>query len=218
MRRLVIALAAAGLIHIAPAAAAVGIFYQSTVDPVDGRASFNGGFNQSTAYPNSILAKTYRVTVDTGSINELSWVFDPEEQRLWWERIGPDEPFMMNGNEYNFAEYCNVEPGGTCDTVPGGVMLTGNVGHVRQAFTPGYNDCAAALTELITANFIGISGDCAVTFVAQHSFFIDVASTAPVTLTIASIPEPGSWALLMTGFGLVGGALRRVRPALRPAP
>nr|WP_328831489.1 PEPxxWA-CTERM sorting domain-containing protein [Thermaurantiacus tibetensis] len=28
------------------------------------------------------------------------------------------------------------------------------------------------------------------------------------------IPEPGTWALLVAGFGLVGGALRRRREAL----
>ncbi|MEY2882466.1 MAG: motif, partial [Pseudomonadota bacterium] len=28
------------------------------------------------------------------------------------------------------------------------------------------------------------------------------------------VPEPASWALLITGFGLVGVSLRRQRPAL----
>jgi hypothetical protein len=29
------------------------------------------------------------------------------------------------------------------------------------------------------------------------------------TLTFAAVPEPATWALLILGFGLVGGALRR---------
>ncbi|PZN97219.1 MAG: hypothetical protein DCF31_01355 [Alphaproteobacteria bacterium] len=33
----------------------------------------------------------------------------------------------------------------------------------------------------------------------------------------ATIPEPASWALLVAGFGLVGGALRRSRPATSAA-
>lgn len=33
----------------------------------------------------------------------------------------------------------------------------------------------------------------------------------------APIPEPESWAMLIAGFALVGGMLRRRRPAVRPA-
>jgi hypothetical protein len=33
-------------------------------------------------------------------------------------------------------------------------------------------------------------------------------------LWIATVPEPASWALMIAGFGLVGGMMRRQRRAL----
>ena len=39
-----------------------------------------------------------------------------------------------------------------------------------------------------------------------------IADFAPNNATIASVPEPGAWALMIAGFGMVGGLLRRRRP------
>ena len=39
-----------------------------------------------------------------------------------------------------------------------------------------------------------------------------IADFAPDNSTIASVPEPGAWALMIAGFGMVGGLLRRRRP------
>ena len=36
-------------------------------------------------------------------------------------------------------------------------------------------------------------------------------SPAPAVDTIAAVPEPASWALMIAGFGLVGAAARRRR-------
>jgi hypothetical protein len=35
--------------------------------------------------------------------------------------------------------------------------------------------------------------------------------------TVSGVPEPASWALMLGGFGLVGGAMRRRRVAMRLA-
>lgn len=41
------------------------------------------------------------------------------------------------------------------------------------------------------------------------------APIAPVLATIAPpVPEPQTWAMMIIGFGLVGAAIRRRRPAL----
>lgn len=52
--------------------------------------------------------------------------------------------------------------------------------------------------------------------------FTSIADFAPDNATISPIPEPASWALLITGFGILGAALRARRPvvvrlASRPA-
>ncbi len=42
-----------------------------------------------------------------------------------------------------------------------------------------------------------------------------ISDFAPENSTIAAIPEPASWALMLGGFGLVGTALRRRRQQIR---
>lgn len=46
-----------------------------------------------------------------------------------------------------------------------------------------------------------------VRFFVIDSFYS--ANTGGVSLNLAAIPEPGTWALLIAGFGAVGGAMRR---------
>jgi hypothetical protein len=38
-------------------------------------------------------------------------------------------------------------------------------------------------------------------------------NTTPGQWQLSAVPEPASWALMITGFGLIGGALRRKHPA-----
>ncbi|MCG2842181.1 PEPxxWA-CTERM sorting domain-containing protein [Sandaracinobacter sp. RS1-74] len=42
---------------------------------------------------------------------------------------------------------------------------------------------------------------------------LDVAGTTSVDPTPGGVPEPATWAMLIAGFGFVGGALRRRKPA-----
>jgi hypothetical protein len=46
----------------------------------------------------------------------------------------------------------------------------------------------------------------------DHDDFIVRATLLPLT---TAVPEPGTWALLLAGFGLAGAALRRRRPPAR---
>lgn len=46
---------------------------------------------------------------------------------------------------------------------------------------------------------------------------IQTSVVSGIVMYNATIPEPASWALLVAGFGLVGGALRRSRPAVTAA-
>ena len=44
--------------------------------------------------------------------------------------------------------------------------------------------------------------------------FVDQVN--PVS-SVGAVPEPATWAMMIVGFGLVGGALRRRRPQLSAA-
>ena len=46
---------------------------------------------------------------------------------------------------------------------------------------------------------------------AVDNFMLSAAGAAP-----SAVPEPATWAMMIAGFGLVGGTLRRRRPAARP--
>ena len=39
-------------------------------------------------------------------------------------------------------------------------------------------------------------------------------SARPAPIAVTAVPEPATWALMILGFGLSGGALRARRPAL----
>jgi len=42
-----------------------------------------------------------------------------------------------------------------------------------------------------------------------------ISDFAPDNSTLAAVPEPAAWSLMVGGFGIVGGAMRRRRPSLR---
>ena len=74
---------------------------------------------------------------------------------------------------------------------------------VEGAPTAGAGVGAASATTLV-----GAIGDDGAFYVANYS----AAAGRGEVLRIAAIPEPATWALMIGGFGLVGGALRRRRP------
>jgi hypothetical protein len=60
-------------------------------------------------------------------------------------------------------------------------------------------------------------GPCVVTWGPDGEYSIDLTpysvffSSLPV---LSSVPEPASWAMMLGGFGLIGGALRRRKVAV----
>lgn len=79
---------------------------------------------------------------------------------------------------------------------------------------------AYSLTNSTTSSFVGFISTNAIT-----SFGVQVMASQSTALyptvnnlilgstpVAAAVPEPATWALMLTGFGLAGGALRRRRP------
>lgn len=74
--------------------------------------------------------------------------------------------------------------------------------------TIGYGE-RGTITALDLAAFDAIGWNPYVNVVADTGYRYQSSLTAPYS--IAAVPEPASWALLITGFGLTGSALRRRR-------
>ncbi|WP_243453749.1 PEPxxWA-CTERM sorting domain-containing protein [Sandaracinobacteroides saxicola] len=72
-----------------------------------------------------------------------------------------------------------------------------------------------ATGHLLVSPGVSFAGGLTVNLYSRTVFGIDQIryTTAP---TVAPIPEPGTWALMIAGFGLVGSTLRRRRRSLMP--
>jgi hypothetical protein len=46
---------------------------------------------------------------------------------------------------------------------------------------------------------------------STHGYIVEYAGLDPQNVAVSVVPEPSAWALLILGFGAVGGALRRSR-------
>ncbi|MGL4540887.1 MAG: NF038122 family metalloprotease [Polymorphobacter sp.] len=69
------------------------------------------------------------------------------------------------------------------------------------------------ITALDLAAFDAIGWNTSVNVIANAGYTYLSTANAVYSGNIANVPEPASWALLITGFGLVGGVLRRRRVA-----
>jgi hypothetical protein len=82
---------------------------------------------------------------------------------------------------------------------------------VTGATTVSFGDRAQFGYTQFTQNFIGQAGSTNVLFRYLHptdgSFQLDAVS-------VIAVPEPASWAMLLTGFALVGAAARRRKAAV----
>ncbi|XHR98895.1 hypothetical protein ACFB49_04890 [Sphingomonas sp. DBB INV C78] len=68
----------------------------------------------------------------------------------------------------------------------------------RRDFIKGLNGAEGAVIDPLTGDFLFS------TFGSGNGLFVISGFTAP-----APVPEPASWAMMISGFGLIGGALRR---------
>ncbi|WP_258048350.1 PEPxxWA-CTERM sorting domain-containing protein [Sphingomonas citri] len=77
------------------------------------------------------------------------------------------------------------------------------------------NARAGALTTIFDVNFMmNEASDDEHSLTANLIRFVDQVN--PVS-SVGAVPEPATWAMMIVGFGLVGGALRRRRPQLSAA-
>jgi hypothetical protein len=107
------------------------------------------------------------------------------------------------------------------DNQPGAFVTLTKVGGGAFSLTSfdffSYNDFSASATGYDTLNFYGTGGTVNPGFLNVTSVtFYGSGSQELDNITVnGGVPEPASWAMMLGGFGLVGGAMRRRRTAVR---
>lgn len=98
---------------------------------------------------------------------------------------------------------------------PGNTPGTADISFGSFPFGPPGGFEAINLTLLGFSQFsssqVLFTGTTAAPVFKTGSFALTSIVSGASTLTITAVPEPATWALLVTGFGLVGGAVRRRR-------
>lgn len=96
------------------------------------------------------------------------------------------------------------------DNFANGPNLSDGFGRAGQGnFTPGFSNCAASQNS-----FEDVSGTAACGRDSHWAFDILNVSEA-VQQQTGAVPEPATWAMLLLGFAMVGGALRTRRQTAR---
>lgn len=100
-----------------------------------------------------------------------------------------DYPFIYHGDDYNAGDILTVDLGGAFDVTT--ISIFGRT-----------DSCCGFRDNYIYTLFNGAT--------QVGTGTLDARATAFATANLAgAVPEPASWALMIGGFGMVGGALRR---------
>ncbi|WP_235890342.1 PEPxxWA-CTERM sorting domain-containing protein [Sandaracinobacter neustonicus] len=166
------------------------------------------GFSLALAAPSAAATYLFELTGDYTA----SWEMDSN----------PYDPFATGGY-FEIQPVLGSFPGSAFNVVilrfwtefeGGGLTITSRLGEVPSGIV---------LLETVGAQLF--TGDPQVAPVFAPGVFelkdFYLSQTGKYTLTISdpdagtpAIPEPASWAMMIAGFGLVGGVLRRRRPAI----
>ncbi len=232
MRNIIIALAAATLASGASATTFVSAAVNSGAN-----ASYNGNVDVATATQSTLVptnfgvsslasvdgASAYNVvrasfgSADSGTI-DMSWGWTIGDNSAGGSLVETNLAYPRNWT-YSFVATSNGRFSGTYD-----VVGSGNTFGLQQLYA----------TDDFNVIFNGTvfdpsgSGSFSVPLIAGNNYTFSVANfgnltngsntvaeaNASIIWTISSVPEPSSWAMLITGFGLVGVAARRRREVL----
>ena len=199
--------------------------YAQVLDYYNGGTSSDGttGTNYGVSFGSNALAICLNTPGVSCSNTSRGGVGDPASARGGLFFLEGDETFLnyAAGFDTGFSfNYSSVGSAGAVN-VYDGLNGTGNI-LATLNLTPNSTGCgdpynagfcpfgAAGVTFDGIARSIGFGG------VANQIVFDDV-TFGSATPGDPTVPEPATWAMMIGGFGLVGGAMRRRQPALATA-
>ncbi|WP_133366192.1 choice-of-anchor C family protein [Qipengyuania sediminis] len=113
------------------------------------------------------------------------------------------------GQRYDITYWIGRNPDGGLNPRTGFIDVGG--GQSQFLYT-GSGDRANMQWQRQVFSFNATSANTTLTFAADPRTAGQSFGPALDNVSITAVPEPGAWAFLILGFGLVGGALRRSKP------
>lgn len=213
MRILTLAAGLAATLSSAAAGAAVitnGSFEAASVNPGGGFATLGTGSTAITGW-----------TVTGGTIDYIGGYWQAQDGARSLDLAGNapgaiSQSFATTiGQGYRVSYWIARNPDGGLNPRTGFI----DVGGGQTAFLySGSGNRANMQWQLETFDFAATGASTTLTFAADPLSAGQFYGPALDNVSISTAPEPGTWALMILGFGIVGGALRRGlrrRPGLR---
>ncbi len=186
--------------HIARAASAAAALVLAATGAHAAELIHNGGFETGDFTGWTATAVTYPVFVDSGIVHSGHFA-----AKVAGFAVGPDtleqDVADVAGQSYTLSFWRWMDP-----FAPNGIDVTWNGVSVHSET----DNVASAGYEHFSFTVTGHGSD-ALVFTSYNdpafNYFDDVSVRGPGQ----GVPEPGVWSLMIGGFGLAGGALRRRR-------
>ncbi len=191
--------------------------YANILEFYNGGNSSQGtsGVNYGASFGSNALAICLNTLDGDCSNTSRGGVGDPNSQRGGLFFLSGDETFLNyeagfeNGFSFN---YVSLSYAGSV-TVYDGLNGTGNL-LATLNLSPNAGSCpgfSAGFCPFSAAgvNFAGVAKSISFGGVANQIVFDDITFGSSVPGGGNAVPEPATWAMMIGGFGLVGGAMRR---------
>ena len=135
---------------------------------------------------------------DLPNISTLSQVFDTVADQHYV--LSFDAGALGGGNQTSFVDLFEADGGGLITSSSAVLTADNNLGTTFHHFTLGFT-AASGITRV--------------------AFHVDPFTTSVDgildNVSLSAVPEPATWALMLSGFMLVGGAMRRRGPMIAVA-
>lgn len=170
-----------------------------TFGPSDGVLSFT--------LPGSRAGFQYTVTVEGGDFDRALYPEVSMSREIRFLFYGDDG--RLRGNERTETAFCFVD--GCRSPTTNYAQLRGTSRNLTVRTRRGFDNCTPQTPPLIQC---GINPNFDLGSLIYYGEFLENSSIATVTISDpTAIPEPATWLMLVSGFGISGWMLRRHRSA-----
>jgi PEP-CTERM motif len=191
-------------------AATRGTLLQSIESGTTGATTYSG-FLRSAVYQNTLGTLDFYYQVAITSINVGDEVFNLTASNFMGFTVDAlvDTTDFDGGGIFTAANNPNLQgPAGSTTTA----SRNGSGSVVRADFGSNGLEAAGQTSATYIFRTNAINYDLGGTFTTQDGSVAQRANFQPVA---AAVPEPATWAMMLMGFGMIGGAMRRRRSTVR---